>query len=311
MSFGPQSVVSVSRPVGWIGLGLIALYTGLISAADGITKLIASAYAAPQLFAISGLLVAVISGVCAGVARDGALATQARGAMAARAVLTVLATIAFFQAFRLLPFADVFVFIGLMPIFAGLMSGPVLGEHVRPAAWLALVTGFVGMLCLLPSGPAAAGAGHLWAFAAAVTGTASMVLARLIARSGTASLAQVFWPNLALGLVMAAALPFVWKPMTAADLGLVLAYAVLLFAARFLLVIALRMMAAYVVVPLLNLQFIWMIAIGMIFFSEVPQAATILGAAIVIASGVFMVWDRSLTPAGTLDPLPTDPQTEA
>jgi drug/metabolite transporter (DMT)-like permease len=167
--------------VGWIGLGLVAFYTGLISGADGITKLIASAYAAPQLFAISGLLVAAISAVCAGASRGRALATQAPRAMAARAVLTVLATVAFFQAFRLLPFADVFVFIGMMPIFAGLMSGPVLGEPVRPAAWLALAAGFVGVLCLLPSGPAAAGAGHLWAFAGAVTGTASMVLARLIA----------------------------------------------------------------------------------------------------------------------------------
>ena len=116
MTFRPQSVLSASRPVGWIGLGLVALYTGLISGADGITKLIASAYTAPQLFAISGILVAAISAVCAGVARGGALATQAPGAMAARAVLTVLATVAFFQAFRLLPFADVFIFIGLISV---------------------------------------------------------------------------------------------------------------------------------------------------------------------------------------------------
>lgn len=310
MTLEPQSVLSAPRNVGWIGLGLITLYTGLISAGDGITKLIASAYAAPQLFAISGLLVASISAVCAAGSGGGALATPMRGAMAARTVLTVLATIGFFQAFRLLPFADVFVFIGMMPIFAGLMSGPMLGEHVRPAVWLALVTGFVGLLCLLPSGPSAVGAGHLWALLAAVTGTVSMVLARLIARSGTATLSQVFWPNLGLGLVMAAALPFVWKPMTEGDLGLVLAYAVLLFAARFLLVIALRMMAAYVVMPLLNLQFVWMIAIGIVFFAEIPQAASILGAAIVIASGIFMVWDQSLSPVARLDTLPTDPQTD-
>ena len=74
--------------------------------------------------------------------------------------------------------------------------------------------------------------------------------------------------------------------------------------------IALRMMAAYVVAPLLNLQFVWMIAIGIIFFEEVPQAATILGAAIVIASGIFVVWDRTLTAAVSLDTLPTDPQTD-
>merc|ERR1711965_1135334 len=71
--------------------------------------------------------------------------------MAVRAVLTVCAAIGFFQAFRLLPFADVFVFIALMPLIAAALSGPVLGERVRPATWTALLLGAGGVLCLMPA----------------------------------------------------------------------------------------------------------------------------------------------------------------
>lgn len=308
----PQKSPVLAASVGWAGLGLVILYTGLISAADGITKLIASTYTAPQLFAISGFLVAGISAVWAGAGQAGGLTTAAPRAMALRSVLTVLATFGFFMAFRHLPFADVFVFIGIMPVFAGLMSGPMLGERVRPSAWLALIAGSIGVVCLFPAGIGAAGPGHLWALVGALTGTASMLLARLIARSGTSTLAQVFWPNLTLGLVMALGLPFVWQPMTAGDLGLVFVYAGLLFGARFLLVIALRLMAAYVVVPLLNLQFVWMVGIGAVVFGEMPLASTILGAAIVIGSGIYMVADQTLPSRRLTDvtPPPGPPQTD-
>ena len=103
----------------------------------------------------------------------------------------------------------------------------------------------------------------------------------------------IFWIAAAFA---ALALPFVWTPMPLADLGLVALYAVCLFAARWTLVVALRLLAAYAVTPLMNLQFVWMVAIGAVFFGEVPGLYTLLGVAIVIASGIYLVWDQ-FTPA--------------
>lgn len=274
-----------------LGAGLVVLYTGLIALADAITKQIAHSYAAPQLFALSGAVVVLLTLATARWRGQG-LATARPKAMALRAVMTVAAAVAFFQAFRHLPFAEVFLFIGLMPILAGLMSGPILGEHVRPAAWAALAAGFVGMFCLFPSGLHAASEGHAWALGAAVSGTLSMVLARRIGQVESNTLAQVFWPNLALCLVMAAALPFVWQPMPVADLALAGVYAVLLFGARWLTVVALRLLPAYTVTPLMNLQFVWMVALGALVFGERPDWEMLLGVAIVIASGSYLVWDR-------------------
>lgn len=280
-------------PAAVLGALLAVAYTGVISAADAITKLIAGAYAAPQLYAVSGGIVAVL---CLLAERHPqqrrGLSTGCPRAMAVRSAATVLAALGFFYAFRLLPFAEVFLFIALMPLMAGLMSGPLLGETVRPAAWAALLCGVSGVVVLFPGGLGAAGGGHLAALAAAACGTLSMVMARYIGRREDNALAQVFYPNLALCLTMALALPFVWLPMPLADLAWAGGYALCLFVARWLLVAALRRLPAYTVTPLLNVQFVWMVLLGAAAFGEWPGAGTWLGAAAVAGSGLFLVWEQ-------------------
>ena len=276
-----------------VGTGLVVLYTLMISSADAITKFIAMGYAAPQLFAFSGAIVVVLSWVSARMSGEHqSLRTSCPGAMAVRSALTVVGSVAFFYAFRFLPFAEVFVFIGMMPIFAGLFSSPILGEHVRPVAWTALAAGFIGVLCLFPGGLSSVSGGHAIALFACLCGTLSMVLARYIGQRENNSLAQVFYPNAALFLAMTIALPFVYKPMPLSDLMWVGTYAGFLFAARWLLVVSLRLLAAYAVTPLMNLQFVWMVCLGAVVFGEVPAANIYLGVAIVIGSGVFLIWDQ-------------------
>ena len=272
---------------------LVVIYTALISSADGITKQIADTYAAPQLYAISGGLVALFCVIANAIKPAmGGLRTTQPGAMALRSVATVIAGVAFFYAFRLLPFAEVFIFIGLMPLMAGLMSGPILREAVATRVWIALAAGFVGVLCLFPAGLKAVELGHAVALIACVSGTFSMVMARYVGRHESNSLALVFYPNLLNMIVMAIALPFVFSPMPVTDIAFAVAYAVLLFGARWLLVIALRLLPAYAAMPLTNLQFVWMVIIGALFFGEVPGTHILLGALIVVASGCYLIYDQ-------------------
>ncbi len=281
------------RVAGIAGVALTAVYTLLISSADAITKVFAESYAAPQLFALSGGIVAVLS--LAANRKDGhwrGVRTSCPWAMAVRVVATVAGTLAFFHAFRLLPFAEVFLFIALIPLIAALLSGPFLGEVVRPQIWVALVFGALGVMCLFPGGLSTVGAGHLVAFAAVALGTISMVASRYIGLRDDNILAQVFYPNLALMVVMALALPFVFQPMGWADLGWACAYAVLLLGARWVLVAALKLLPAYIVTPLMNLQFLWMVAIGVLAFGEQPGTGVYIGATIIIAAGCWLVWDQ-------------------
>jgi len=278
-----------------VGVALTAVYTLLIASADAITKMFAHGFAAPQLFAISGFIVA---GLALATNRAGpmprGMATRCPRAMAIRVVATVAGTVAFFHAFRLLPFAEVFLFIALIPLMTALLSGPVLGEDVRPQAWGALCLGAIGVVSLFPGGPSGIGAGYLVAFAAVACGTVSMMASRYIGTRDDNLLAQVFYPNLTLGLVMLLALPFVWSPMALADLGWAVVYAVLLFAARWVLVAAFSVLPAYVVTPLMNLQFVWMVLLGAAVFGEVPGVMVFVGATIIVAAGAWLIWDQTL-----------------
>ncbi|MBR9764840.1 MAG: DMT family transporter [Rhodobacteraceae bacterium] len=279
------------------GVALVLLYTALISSADAITKFISGSFAAPQLYVLSGALVASF---CLGAewlksGSEGvmdAIRTSRPVEMGVRSCATVIASVCYFYAFKLLEFAEVFVFIGLMPIFAGLMSGPLLKEKVSLAVWFALGAGFIGIVCLFPEGVHAVSLGHLIAFGATASGTLSMVMARRIGQHERNALAQVFWPNATLALVMAVALPFVFRPMGLHDLFWIAAYAGFLFFARWVLVVALRLLAAYVVTPLMNLQFVWMVIMGALIFGETTQANVFLGSAIVIGSGLYLIYDQ-------------------
>ncbi|MEL7012229.1 MAG: DMT family transporter, partial [Pseudomonadota bacterium] len=300
--------------------GLTALYTLLISGADAITKVFAENYPPPQLFALSGLLVAMFCVIAdrrpkrAAAAKPEGFRTRCPWAMAVRSVATVLGTLAFFYAFHLLPFAEVFVFIALIPLMAALASGPILGEHVSWRAWAALLMGSLGLASLFPAGIEGIGTGHLAAFAAALMGATSMVTSRYIAQRENKLLAQVFYPNLALGLVMTLALPFVFRPMSIEHVLWAIVYAGLLFGARWVLVGALKLLPAYVVTPLINLQFIWMVGLGIALFGERPGAEVYIGASLMILAGAWLVYDqfnrqkpRSPVPANTNAPVQNGP----
>jgi drug/metabolite transporter (DMT)-like permease len=298
-------MTQMSKPL--IGAFMVVVYTGVISSADGITKLLAGNYEAAQIYALSGAVIAVLSvlvswchqmwaadssghqGTGRPDAAGGVWRTKSPRAMALRSVATLLAASCFFYAFRLLPFAQVFLFIGLMPLMAGALSGVILRERIRPSAWIALAVGFVGVLFLFPAGVSSISLGHFFALMAAGLGTLSMIMARYISRFDRDLLPQVFYPNLALCLAMLPLLPLVWQPMPIGDLAWALSYAGLLFAARWLAVAALRLLPAYVVMPLMNLQFIWMLSIGAVIFGEVPKQGTWIGGLIVIASGLFLL----------------------
>lgn len=295
----------MSKPL--VGALMVVIYTGVISSADGITKLLADSYEAAQIYVLSGAVIALLSVLvswchrrwridrpghqCDGNADGdwGVWRTNCPRAMAVRSLAALFAALCFFYAFRLLPFAQVFLFIGLMPLMAGVLSGLILRERIRLSAWIALTVGFVGVLFLFPGGVSSISVGHFCALMAAGLGTLSMIMARYISRFDTDLLPQVFYPNLVLSLAMLPLLPLVWQPMPFGDLAWALAYAVLLFTARWLAVAALRLLPAYVVMLLMNLQFIWMLAIGAVIFGEVPGQGTWIGGLIVISSGLFLL----------------------
>jgi drug/metabolite transporter (DMT)-like permease len=276
------------------GLDLILVYCVLATCADAIARTVAQSFAAPQLFFFSGLVVASLSFVTLRFGKNQSSLRSVRPrSLALRSLLVIISSVFYFIAFRTLPFAEVFVFIALVPIFAALLSGPILGEQVRAQSWCALLASVGGMFLLHPEGVVALNNAHLCAILGAFTGAGAMVLARHISRDEKNTLLQVFYPNLAICVVMGAVLPFFYKPMTASDVILIASYASILFIARWVLVLVLTKMKAYVATLLMNLQFVAMIIAGVVLFSEIPTLGLMIGAGVIMMSGAYIVLDTA------------------
>lgn len=297
-----------------IGAALVLVFTGLNACADAITKHFSHGFEAPQLLALSSAMIVMFSFAMPRLSSR--RASQSAGEvdhrddmvrlnvarrnmlnMGGRSILTVLASFGFYNALRILPLADLFLFVAFMPILAAVLSGPMLGERPGSHVWLALCIGILGLFCLFPnatSGPVSLSferyAGFGWAALGSVTGTVSMLLGRRIAMSERIPMAQVFWPNLAVMVSMGLILPFVWHPMGFVDTLWLIGYAMTLFGARYLMAEAMRLLPAYIVSLMMNIQFVWMTMLGLLFFGDIPAPGTLLGAGMIILSGFWLIF---------------------
>ena len=309
----PHSRSKIAGQPGWrmfaLGICLILLYTLIAVFSDAISKTLVARYAAPQLMFLSAaFLVSLGLGVALTGRKDMILRTGAPRRMALRALFGSLSAISFFEAFGHLPFAQMFLFIGIMPLIGAVFSRLLLQEKISGHAWGALALGFIGVLCLLPSGISWVGFGHVMGLAGASFGTLSLVLSRGIARSHTHALAQVFYAQLGCLVLGGVLMPFVAQPVALADLGLLLAYAGLLLATRWLMVVILRLVPAHIVMQLTNIQFVWMVIMGGVMFGETTGLHVWVGAGLVMVSGLFLMLGQQLFARATV-PTPTVTET--
>lgn len=81
--------------------------------------------------------------------------------------------------------------------------------------------------------------------------------------------------------------------MSITDLALIVCYSGLLFLARWGMVLVMRRLTAPVALPLMNIQFVWMVLVGVLFFDEAPGAATLVGATLVMLAGLVAVTEQA------------------
>ncbi len=282
-------------------LGVLLLLASTLAGtlADGTVKDLSARLAAPQVFFLSGLAMALMSVLAAragsrlGLFTTSCLRTRVPGLLIWRSVATVVASLGFFYAIKMVPLAEIFLFVGMMPLMSALLSRVMLDEAVPPAALVGLLVGLLGVAMLFPSGFSDLSLGHLAGFTGALAGTVSLVLARMMARHETNTLVQVFYPNLVLALSAMTLLPAVWAPMGMVDIGQIALYSGLLFLARWAMVMVMQRLRAPVALPLMNVQFVWLVAVGFVFFGEVPAATTLLGAMLVMTAGIIALTQQA------------------
>ncbi|MDJ0894894.1 MAG: DMT family transporter [Alphaproteobacteria bacterium] len=206
-----------------------------------------------------------------------------------RAAVGLASIYCFFQAFTLMPIADVVAISFAAPLFITALSVPLLGEKVGWRRWSAVLVGFAGVLIMVSPTSGVIQPAALFALGAALFYSVAIIVVRWLSRTD-GSAAIVFYFTLAATLVSAACLPFSWVPPRSEDLLLLCAIGLVGGCAQICLTIAFRAAPVAVVAPFEYTAMLWAVGLGWVIWAEVPQDNIWTGAAIVVASGLFILF---------------------
>ena len=224
-----------------------------------------------------------------------------------RGLTGVIAMVCMFAALARLPLVDATAIGFATPLINVALAAIFLGEKVHVFRWSAVAVGFIGVLVMLSPHlfgaerhePSAAGA--LYAVAGAFLTAAAMTQVRhMSATETTASL--VFSFSLIATLASLASIPWGWIKPSPVDSLVLFLTGIVGGIAQIMITESYRHAGAGTVAPFSYTAMLWSIAIGFFFFGEVPEAIVLIGAALVIAAGLFVIFrERSLGIDRTLE----------
>jgi len=206
---------------------------------------------------------------------------------AARVFFSTFEVFAFYFAVMYLPLADVMTYWLAAPIYVAAASPLLLGEKVGWRRWTAIAVGFIGVLIALNPSEAMFSAPAI----ISILGTLAFAFMMISGRSlrGTPDRSLVFFQisgALIAGLLVA---PFDWSPITSnTDLGLLFLLGVVAMTAHVMVNRALKISDAATVAPLQYTLLLWAVVFGWLFFGDVPHTGMVLGAALIVGSGLFI-----------------------
>ncbi len=215
-----------------------------------------------------------------------------------RGVVGVTSMALSFTALGLLPLPEVTAIGYGSPLLATLLAPFLLGETVRMFRLTAVVIGLIGVLVIVaprltlfangwPDG--GEGLGVAAALASAVSAACAMLLVRRLVQV-EATLTVVFWFT-ALGALMAlGSLPFGWISPDPAQAALLVGAGLFGGVGQILLTESYRHADASTIAPFEYTSMVFAIAVGYLLFAEKPTGQTLIGAAIVAAAGVLVIW---------------------
>lgn len=207
---------------------------------------------------------------------------------AIRVVAILISTICVFYAFSTLPLTQAYAILFAAPLLITLLSIPILGERIGFHRGFAVLLGLVGVMVVLRPGSAEFTLGHGAALLGVCGSALSMIIVRRIGREER-NVVLLLLPMLGTFLVVGGFLPFNYKPMPIEDLGALGALSILGFLAVNCMIVAYKTGEAAVVAPMQYSQMLWATFYGYLLFNETPDQGTLIGAGIIIASGMYIV----------------------
>ena len=228
-------------------------------------------------------------------------ARRDRVVIAWRSLAEVGGTVFFLTALIQMPLANLSAIMQVLPLAVALAAAVFLGVPIGWRRLTAILVGFVGVMIIIRPG---AHSFTIWS----MLGLASVVcvvvrdLATRALSPGVPSIAVSIWAAVAvtaMGLVGAAIEG--WQPVSLREAALVLGAAAFLIVGYLFSVMVMRVGDIGLIAPFRYTALVWAILLGWLAFGALPDGLTLIGAGIVVASGLFTLWrERALRRAGAL-----------
>jgi drug/metabolite transporter (DMT)-like permease len=203
-----------------------------------------------------------------------------------RGLAIVGSALFFVYGLRVLPMADAAAINFVSPMFITILSVPFLGEKVGPRRWIAVGVGLTGAVIAAQPGTSAFSAAAAFPVLSAATWAIGIILTRRMASTeGTSTI--IAWTAGSGLVLLTVPLPLVAVLPTPRELALCLLIGVAASLGQAMVVFGYRSAPASLLAPFSYLQLIWSTALGYIVFDGRPGPATILGATIIAASGLY------------------------
>lgn len=270
--------------------GLLALGGwAAFSLQDALVKSLVGTLPVPEVLLGRSLVIVFVSLFVLGRADWSAMSKRPNFvAIASRSVLILIAWIAYYRASRSLQLADLVTYYFVAPLFVVGLSAPLLKEYVGPARWFAVLIGFTGVLIAATPSSGAPLEPVLLALIAALCWASTTLLARRLSK-GVSTPAMMFGGALGFVIFCGAGLPWYGVMPTVSQLGIMAATGLAGGLGQFLWFEGVRRAPASLLAPLEYTLLAYAIFWGYVFFGDLPSERTLIGAGVVLLSGLAVM----------------------
>ena len=205
-----------------------------------------------------------------------------------RSLLSVIESGCFVLSFKYLSLADAHSVGSLAPVIVVALSAIFLKEKVSTKIWIAIFIGFIGVLIILrPTSSIFEPKALLPLLAAFVLGLYQVVTKKVSEHDTTET--SLFYTSIIGIFIMSLLASNFWNPVSSSSYILFFIIGIFFSLGVYLQIIALSMARASIIQPFHYTLIFWAIILGYIFYNDIPDLFTIVGAVIITLSGIFVL----------------------
>jgi drug/metabolite transporter (DMT)-like permease len=274
-----------------IGIGLMCLTVTCFTGIDSTAKYLGGQMDTLQIvwarYAFAFVLALIITNP---VSNPSLMRTSRLKLQVFRSFLLLLSTVANFIALRYLRL-DQTVTIGFSaPFMVAALAGPILGEVVGLRRWIAIMVGFLGVLVVTRPGFGGIHPAALFTLLGMGSYALYIIITRMLSYTDSSS-TTLFYSNLVGAAAVSFVVPFVWTtPQSWLVVLLMVFMGACAMTGHYLLILAYRLAPTAVIAPFIYSQIVSGIIAGYVIFGDLPDRWTLIGAAIVVASGLYLLY---------------------